>query len=84
MEAGFDAFEEAGGDQGRDRGLDVGGAEALAARLEIGFCQTVVSGQEDGSENSRLTLAISPACHAFEPSKGYERVFVFRPCRGRR
>ena len=37
MEAGFDAVEKAGGDQSFDRRLDFGGAEALAALLEVGF-----------------------------------------------
>jgi hypothetical protein len=54
MEAGFDAIEEAGVEEGDDGSLDVVGVEALALLLEILFCEAVFSGQQDGSQDLRL------------------------------
>jgi hypothetical protein len=49
MEAGFDAFEEAGVEEGSDGSLDGGGVEAFALRLEVLFCEALLAGQQDGS-----------------------------------
>jgi hypothetical protein len=54
MEAGFDAFEEAGVEEGDDGSLDVGGVEALALFLEVLFCEALIAGQQDGSQDLRL------------------------------
>jgi hypothetical protein len=53
MKAGFDAFEEAGGDQGLDRRLDLGRAQSLAALLQVRFCQALIARQ-------RTALRIRP------------------------
>jgi hypothetical protein len=74
VEAGFDAFEEAGGDQGFDCHLEVASAEALAAPLEVVFCQALLARQEDGSQH----LALSFPIHSFEGSsiRTYVRVGI--------
>jgi hypothetical protein len=54
MEAGFDAFEEAGVEEGDDGSLDVGSVEALALLVEVLFCEAVLAGQQDGSQDLRL------------------------------
>ena len=55
--------EEAGDEEGLDRALDLDIAQVLAAGLEILFCQTLLAGQEDGSQDLRLGFPIFSIGH---------------------